>query len=124
MQTWDRFLFDGPEAWQMPLDLRRELRAMVLAHIEPAAGIDATQAFTLIDYDRVEGGEWQKEDGIRGDFVKLANGRLEVGGWDNPRDGGSMFRSLESFLRAPLLPNALADLESTLRQRIQAARCD
>lgn len=126
-QTWDRFLLDGPEAWQLPLELRRELRSKVLDAIRSAGvigGLDASNAFPLVDYARIEKGEWEFVDGMRGDFVKLWGDFIEIGGWDNPRDGGSNYRSIESFLRAPNLATGLADKGPLIVARILAARCE
>ena len=107
--------------------MRRDLRSKVLAAVRSAgviAELDASTAFPLIDYARVEKGEWEFVDGIRGDYVKLWSDCVEIGGWDNPRDGGSNYRSIEAFLRAPSLPTGLADKGPIIVARILAARCE
>lgn len=121
-QLWDRFLLDGPTAWHLPLALRRSLRSQLFAALRPGAEIGVTEASPLLNYAAIDTGYWEREDGIRGDLVGLEKGRVTIGGWDNPRDGGAGYRSLEDFLRAPTLPSTLRDLEAEICARILRTR--
>ena len=97
--TWqrhDNFFFYGPYLFGVPLVARKRLRKEIFSLInKKKSKLRLKDAFILFDYNKIERVEFEKTEGIRGDFFKIIDGKVIVGGWDNPRDGGENYTSIE-----------------------------
>ena len=97
--TWqrhDNFFFFGPYIFGVPFEARKRLRKEIFSLINiKNSKLRLKDAFILFDYNKIEKIEFEKTKGIRGDFFKIINGKVIVGGWDNPRDGGENYTSVE-----------------------------
>ncbi len=95
-QLLDNFFFFGPKLHSLPLDDRIRLRNEILDRLDRKE-IDyfMQQAFLIFDYDKIPPIEYEFTEGIRGVYFKIIDGKVTVGGWDNPRDGGENYNSVE-----------------------------
>ncbi len=90
------FFFFGPDMPDISLPERTRLRREIFDSLtEFRHGLSLNHAFTLFDYDKIEPVDLRHEEGISGNYFKIEDGKVTVGGWDNPRNGGEYYVSVE-----------------------------
>ena len=95
-QRHDNFFFFGPYLYGIPLSVRKRLKKEIFnltGNIQ--SNLTFNDGFLLFDYDKIEEVEFEKIEGITGKYFKIIDGKVIVGGWDNPRDGGENYTSVE-----------------------------
>lgn len=97
-QRFDRFFFYGPYTHSLDIEKRIGLMQKILNILKlNNSQLTVNDAFVVFDYDKIENIDWVEVDGIRGDNLKIADGKVTIAGWDNPRDGGEHYLSIEYF---------------------------
>jgi len=92
----DNFFFYGPYIFGVPLEARKRLRKEIFGLIDKKKSkLRLKDAFILFDYNKIGKVEYKKVDGITGIYFKILDGKVIKGGWDNPRDGGENYTSVE-----------------------------
>lgn len=96
---FDNLFFEGPRLFGLLLEDRKTLRQAILDALNPIAGFTLKDTFPLFDYNKIEYQRWEfsHSNMISGEFAVMNPTHFEIGGWDNPRDGGSGRYSIENI---------------------------
>lgn len=95
-QRPDNYFFQGPVLHGINLETRIRLKHEILnILIKKGSKLTKNDGFLIFDYNRIKKIEYEKIDGQRGIYFKIIDGKVIVGGWDNPRDGGENYSSVE-----------------------------
>ena len=110
----------GPPQPGMPLETRRELRALLCA-VAPGSGLQPSQAFPLIDHAALPSVRHDfNEKATSGDYIYMGNGYVCRGGWSEPdHQGGAHYVSPEQLLCNPHLFSP-AEVPAPILQDLQA----
>ncbi|MDX2172547.1 MAG: hypothetical protein SFY56_05460 [Bacteroidota bacterium] len=99
--TLNRVFFMGFQQWGVPLEMRRSVREVLLNALSHDSGISITDAFPLIDYDKIKEESFTEKYGELntegGSFQHLYKNKIDIGSWDRG-SGSSTTVSLERFL--------------------------
>ena len=95
-QRPDNFFFYGPILDNIDIESRKRLKYEILSNLKNNnSKLTKSDGFLIFDYSKIKEVEFKLIDGIRGIYFKIINGKVIVGGWDNPRDGGENYFSVE-----------------------------
>ncbi len=90
------FFFYGPYKCGISIQDRIKLRQDIFNCLEPSKhNLKIQDSFVIFDYDKIKPVHLEKIEGITGKIFKIEKGKCIVGGWDNPRDGGENYTSVE-----------------------------
>jgi len=90
------FFFYGPYKFGILMPDRMKFRQDIFNCLEPSKhNLTIKDSFVIFDYDKIKPVHLEKTDGFSGKYFKIENGKCIVGGWDNPRDGGENYTSVE-----------------------------
>lgn len=95
-QRIDEFFFYGPYLYGISIEDRMRIRQEIYDSLENIpADFVVEDGFIIFDYNKIEEIEFEKIDGIRGSYFKIIDGKVTIGGWENPKDGGEGYSSIE-----------------------------
>ncbi len=98
-QLWQSvadFFFYGPYNWKISMNDRIRIKQELFNCLDSSKhNLILEDGFILFDYDKIKPINFEKTEGITGKYFKLDGGKCIVGGWDNPRDGGENYTSVE-----------------------------
>ncbi len=95
-QRHDHFFFFGPYLYGLPLSIRKRLKEGIFNLIgSKQSNLTLNDGFVLFDYDKIEKVNFEKNNGSTGKYFKIIDGKVILGGWDNARDGGETYSSIE-----------------------------
>ncbi|MBN2893017.1 MAG: hypothetical protein JXL97_14205 [Bacteroidales bacterium] len=95
-QSIDNFFFYGPYLYGVSRKDRLRLREEIFGCLSAAQhNITLEDSYLIFDYDKIEEINFEHVDGIAGVYFKIIDGKVIVGGWDNPHDGGENYTSVE-----------------------------
>jgi hypothetical protein len=112
-QRLDHLFFWGTRSLKLDLKTRTNIKKQLWSALDDASITFTYQdGFPLFDYDLIERKKWEKVIGRSGEYLEiLPNKGVEIGGWDNPRSGGSQMHSIET-----IWAHTAAYIPATLRQ--------
>ncbi len=93
-QRIDKFFFFGPKMPQIPLSERIKLKNEIFNCLKNS-NLKLNDGFVIFDYNKIKKIKFEKIEGISGDYFKIEEGKVIVGGWQNPRQGGEKYLSVE-----------------------------
>ena len=97
-QAIDDFFFYGPKFHAVTLENRLRIRQEIFDCLDKTkSNFTIEDSFDIFDYDKIEKIDYEKRDGITGNYFRIENGIVTIGGWDNPRDGGEYYLSVENL---------------------------
>jgi len=95
-QSLSNFFFYGPYMYAVPMEDRIRIRKEIFDSLDSSKhNLTLNDSFPIFDYDKIEKIEFEKIEGIRGIYFKIIEGIVILGGWDNPRDSGENYTSIE-----------------------------
>ena len=97
-QRHDHFFFLGPYLFGLPLNIRIRLKEDIFNLIgNKQSKLTMKDGFVLFDYDKIDKVNFGSTSGDTGKYLKIIDGKVILGGWDNARVGGETYTSVEFF---------------------------
>lgn len=95
-QRPDDFFFHGPNLYGVDQDFRVILKYEILEILQKKGSkLTHNDGFLIFDYSKIKKIDFVKDEGNRGIYFRVIDGKVIVGGWENPRDGGENYSSVE-----------------------------
>lgn len=95
-QSFENFFFSGPLLYNIPITVRKRMKQEIFKGLNGKThNITLDDSFLIFNYNKINKIEYEHIDGITGVYFKVIDGKVTVGGWDNPRDGGENYSSVE-----------------------------
>ncbi len=127
-QAFEHLFFCGPKISDIPFEVRKALRDALWEAVDAdAVAFTKRQVFQLFDYEKIAEKRWERRRGEGGDVLAIHRaGRVEISGWDNARDGGGHWISIEAAWHEPELhvPFNLKHLIPALLETLGAGRVE
>lgn len=95
-QRFDNFFFEGPVLHNINLETRIRLKYEILDILKNnGSKLTKNDGFIIFNYDKIKKIEYKKIEKQRGIYFKIIDGKVIVGGWENPHEGGENYSSIE-----------------------------
>lgn len=95
-QSTADFFFYGPYRYGISMNDRVRIKQELFNCLDPSKHkLTIDDGFILFDYSKIKPIRFSSENGITGKYFKVEEGKCTAGGWDNARDGGENYTSVE-----------------------------
>ena len=94
-QRHDAFFFNSVNFPGTLLADKISARQEIFDALDTKSKITINDSFLLFDYDKIKPLKFEKVKGNIGEYIKIEGGKVTVGGWNEPREGGENYSSIE-----------------------------